>query len=60
MRVFTPVLAILRALWRALRQLLRLALLLMVVIIPIPVTFAWMKRLVGDRRNLPAETLRKD
>jgi predicted anti-sigma-YlaC factor YlaD len=41
-------------------RVVRVLLLLMLVVIPVPVTFSWMKRLVGDRKNLPAETLRKD
>ena len=53
-----------RAFLRAAGQLalrsFRFAFLLFLVVIPIPVTFNWMKRLVGDRKNLPAETLRKE
>ena len=40
--------------------MVQFCLLVMLVVIPVPVTFNWMKRLVGDRKNLPAETLRKD
>jgi hypothetical protein len=50
----------LRAVGRVVLKLLGVCLLLMLVVIPVPVTFNWMKRLVGDRKNLPAETLRKD
>jgi predicted anti-sigma-YlaC factor YlaD len=49
-----------RSVGRLLLRAVRVALLLLLVVIPVPVTFSWMKRLVGDRRNLPAETLRKD
>jgi len=49
-----------RALGRLLLRVVQFCLLVMLVVIPVPVTFNWMKRLVGDRKNLPAETLRKD
>ena len=56
----SPPLALLRAAGHLLLRAVRVAFLLFLVVIPIPVTFNWMKRLVGDRKNLPAETLRKD
>jgi hypothetical protein len=52
--------ALARGVGRFLLKCLRVVLLLMLVVIPVPMTFSWMKRLVGDRRNVPSETMRKD
>lgn len=48
-----------RAVLHFLLRVVRVALILFMVIIPIPIQFAWMKKLVGERRNLPTETMKK-
>lgn len=58
--VWRAIVAALKATLRLLLRVVRVALLLVLVIIPVPMTFSWMKRLVGERKNLPSETIRKD
>ena len=60
MSIFRAASAFGRAVLHFILRIVRFALILFIVIIPIPVTFAWMKKLIGDRRNQPAETLKKE